>query len=660
MYKTRIKIFLGIITGVILLLLGRIAHLQIIRGEQYRRDYEQSIREVRLLPAARGQITDRAGRILAVDLPCKDFCLDYRFVTKDPRWVARQVRLICLRKGVSRQEAQQLYRQREAYTWRLANQLAREYDGDLVRTIGKIVERVQRIGRAARRRAGSEALRIREQQQAHPVVRAMSNERAVLVAEEVQAGKTVGATVRGSHKRFYPYGELACHVVGVTAPVTARDMARPIIPPEKADWLTRKRVNYEPDDAKGISGVEKMCEAMLRGRRGFRLLESGRPVPLVLQSAAAQAGGDVHLTLDLALQQPLTERLRATGHNGAVVVLSVPRGEVLAMVSTPTYDLNRYREQSARLFSDEVDLPLHNRAVMRLYPPGSTAKLVAAIAALSTGEITPHTTFHCRGRLFANNPGRWRCSGVHGAVSLHRGIMKSCNVYFYELGNLLRPLRMCKWFRMFGVHERPGTGLPEERAGFVPTREWMLRTQKRPFSVGDARQMAIGQGPLLVTPMHMANAVAIIARNGRMVQPRLVLEDDRQRVVRDLPIADGHLRGVRRGMESVVHQRGGTGYRVFHRPGTASPGVRLCGKTGTAEVSKQWVDLNRDGRIDAGEIVREGDMAWFVGFAPADDPQIAFAVVIEYVTKGGGASNAGPVAREIIRLCGDLGYLDTQ
>ncbi|HUS46740.1 MAG TPA: penicillin-binding transpeptidase domain-containing protein [Phycisphaerae bacterium] len=657
MYKTRVKIFLGIITGVITLLLCRIAHLQLVRGEQYRRDYEQSIRDIRLLPAARGQITDRLGRILAVDLPCKDFCLDYRFITKDPRWVDRQVALIRRQKGVSQTEAEQLYRQREACTWRLANQLAQECGSDLVQTVGQIVERVQRIGQAARQRAGSDALRIREEQQAHAVVRALPDERAVFAAEDVQAGRTVGATVRPSHRRYYPYGELACHVVGVTAPVTAQDLANPIVPAEQADWLTRKRINYEPDDTKGISGVEKMSESMLRGRRGYRLLESGRATPLVLESAPAEAGDDMHLTLDLALQQPLTEQLRATGHNGAVVVLSVPRGEVLAMVSVPTYDLNRYREESGRLFADEVDLPLYNRAVMSLYPPGSTAKLVAAIAALSTGKITPHSTFHCHGCLFPGEPWHWRCTGAHGAVSLHRGIMKSCNVYFYELGNLMGPLRLCEWHRMFGVHELPGTGLPAERAGFVPTQEWVLRTERRRFSVGDARQMAIGQGPLLVTPMHMANLVATIARNGRMVQPRLVLEDDRQRVVRDLPIADGHLREVRRGMESVVHERGGTGYRVFHQPGTQSPAVRLCGKTGTAQASRQWVDRNRDGRVDPGEIVREGDMAWFVGFAPADDPQIAFAVVIEYVTAGGGASNAGPVARELIRLCGELGYL---
>ena len=641
-------------------LLGRLAQLQIIRGEQYRRQYEQSVRRVQLLPAARGRITDRLGRILAVDQPCKDLCLDYPFLVGDPAWIAKQVSAIARHEGLPRDKADELYRQRAENTWRLAEELANRTDANLAVSVAKICQGVDRIRRNAQRQHGGESVVILEERQAHPAVTGLDDASAVLAELEVHSGRTVGAVVTPGSKRIYPYGDVACHVIGLTAPVTVQDQEKHNADLPETDWLARKRSSYEGDDVIGISGMEKGCESHLRGRRGYRIMETGQDEPVEIEGAPAEAGEDVHLTLDVKLQEHVAALLRATGKNGAAVVISVDRGEVLAMVSVPTYDLRRYRQEANSLFSDTIDLPLLNRAASMRYPPGSTAKPIMALAALSTGKITPETTFMCNGHLLADDTTHWRCTGAHEAVDLQRAIMHSCNIYFYDVGERLETPVICEWLRLFGIDRRTGTGLPEEKAGNVPSLEWLERNENRRHAVSDARQMGIGQGPILATPLEMANVMATIARNGRLMQPLLWLEQDTPREIRDLPLNARHVEAVRHGMWAVVNESGGTAYRPFHEPG-APLGVEVCGKTGTAQASAQRADLDRDGIVRPSEIVREGSMAWFAGFAPSRNPKIAVAVVVEYVNydiEGGGGANSGPIAREIVRWCRDAHYLD--
>ena len=629
MYKRRMRIFLALIVLVFAVLIGKLAHLQIGMGKELRREYEQSVRSICLLPAMRGQIMDRQGRILAVDKPCKDLCLAYRFLTSDPKWIGRQQRLIERAEGISRADADRVYQRRAENTWKLTARIARDMGTDPNATKADVIAMVTRWAR----RAGID---VREQFMAHPIGIGLDDATAMFVEAEIHSGRTVGASVRASHKRFYPYGRLACHIIGVTGQVT----------PAEGNWLARMGREYRAGDVIGKSGVEKMCEHLLGGRWGMRVTEHGGDEPVEIEHVPATAGSEVHLTLDIKLQEALTERMLATGHNGAVVVISVPRGEILAMVSTPTFDLNGYREQCEALFRDEVDLPLRNRAVTQLYPPGSTVKPMVALAALSAGRITEETTFTCRGRLFPGRRG-WRCPGRHGDVALVRAIKKSCNVYFYHVGELLGHRTLGEWFCMFGFQERPGTGLHEERRGLaLPTAEWMRRRYGRGFGRGDARLMAIGQGYVLASPLQMANAIATIARGGRFLPPLLALEGAPPRAPRDLPIAASHLAAVQRGMYQVVNERGGTGYKAFRN---SRLGVKVCGKTGTAEPPDQRV---------RGTVVRSGSMAWFTGYAPYGDPKIAFAVVVEYVTSGGGGTVAGPVAVDLIRACKKLGYLD--
>ena len=300
---------------------------------------------------------------------------------------------------------------------------------------------------------------------------------------------------------------------------------------------------------------------------------------------------------------------------------------------------------------------------MQCYQPGSTVKPIAALAALTDGKIGLNTTIDCRGYLY--NPDSFRCwiwkrSHVgHGPLTVEEGLQHSCNVFFYELGNRLGAPRLCEWFGLFGLADKPGMGLPSERAGTVPTEAWLQKHHKRTFQPGDARFMAVGQGLLTVTPVHMANAIATIARDGVFLTPTIALEGSPRQVRRDLPLAAAHLKAVREGMHRVVNDRQGTAYKYFHGPDVKPlEGIEICGKTGTATTAPQRIDSNEDGKIDLeDEIVREGDTAWFVGFAPFHHPQIAVAVTVEYVGAGGGGGNAGPIAREIVRACQELGYV---
>jgi len=403
--------------------------------------------------------------------------------------------------------------------------------------------------------------------------------------------------------------------------------------------------------------VEKMCEERLRGRRGYRVYRAGE----VVDSEPAQPGADVHLTVDVQLQEATAAAfVQGKGdETGAVVVLDVQSGDVLAMVSIPTYDLNRYHERDyyRRLSGELVSPPLLHRALKLMCAPGSTAKPVAALAALGAGRITQHTIFECIGGRFPHPqaPKCWIGSlgGEHGAIDLIEGLRYSCNVYFDHVGDVLGPDRLTEWYRRFGFGRRPGTGLPDEKAGVVLTDELSRKLANRDMNVGDAWQMAIGQGTFSATPLQVANAMATIARGGVFLSPVISLEGGPQRERWDLPLSPDAVAAVHEGMRQVVHHHRGTAHRYLDGPELDALGFEFCGKTGTAQVPPQWIDSDGDGRAD--QVVRSGDHAWFAGFAPAGNPQIAFAVLVEYA--GSGGSNAGPIALDIVRICRDFGYI---
>jgi penicillin-binding protein 2 len=646
LYSRRIKTFLALIGLVFLGVAARLWHLQMVRGQDYRLQIEQSLQKLDILPASRGQILDRQGAVLAIDEPCFEFCLDYRllysWVSGDPnsafaaeaaRWRERQkAQLIKSGAAADRQQAQELYDRRVADTWRAARELVGSGE-ELYRVAQRIVARVEAI----RASVPDPSQLVREQTWSHPVATGL--DQATAVELKARIDRMPGASVRPSFKRRYPYGNLACHVIGITGEVSAEEQERFNLSSEYADPTARLRSNYLGGDAIGKSGIERMCESTLRGRRGCqrRHKASGE----VMEDTPTVQGGNVPLTLDIDLQEELT-RLFPAGASGCIVVLSVERGEVLAMVSIPTFDLNRYRYDFKVLAADEVYFPLRHRAVSRLYPPGSAVKPLVALAALGDGDVNVETTFQCTGYLDEGDPNHWRCwtakRGMpgHGPMNVSDGLKNSCNVYFYHLGQALGAERLAHWLSLFGFTSLPGSGLSEERSGVADANA----------SLSESRLMAIGQGPIAVTPLHVANAMAAVAR-GAFYSPLLVLEGGPQQVRRPLPLSQAHLKAVREGMRRVVDEPGGTAYKAFHGGDFEPLGVEVCGKTGTATVASLEVEGGED---------RTGDMAWFAGYAPYDDPRIALAVVVEYV-EGGAAANAAPVAREAIRACIRRGYL---
>lgn len=653
MYKRRLKIFMGLVAAGLLVLVARLAHLQIVRGQDFRHEIDRAMRNTELLPALRGRIMDRNGRILAIDQPCFDFCLDYRFITSDPDWVARQKRRIARAEKVDADEAAEIYQRRRMATWRTAVEASGSL-ADVEESAQTIVRRVRRVLKIVldyrrRHNMDTEGFHIALEHEFHPVVTALDERRAVAIKRRI--GRTVGAVVRPSHRRWYPYEDLACHLVGLTGEVSPEDQKTRNLP-DDAPWLEQMLTNYLDGDPIGRRGVEKLCEPVLRGRRGYRRMS--RDTGEVLARRPAAQGGDVHMTIDVDLQRRAKEIFRAQqpAANGAVVILSLPRREVLAAVSVPTFDLNTYRQEADELFRDNLNFVLRCRALTQLYPVGSTAKPVSAIAALSEGVISPAWTSRCDGYLFPQYRDRFRCwiagRGAHGNLDVVGAIKHSCNIFFYRVGEAMERRRagmLRDWFGLFGFLDPPGAGLPEERAGTIGT----------DLHVGEARMIAIGQGPSAATPMHVANAVATIASGGEFAAPTLVLEGGPDRVRRQLPVRPEHVRAVARGMHKVADEPGGTAYKYFHGGGVLPLGFGVAGKSGTAQTAPQRVDTNGDGVID---IVRDGNMAWFSGFAPYDDPRVAFAVVVEYVGEGGGSSVAGPIAREVLRACKDLGYVD--
>jgi penicillin-binding protein 2 len=641
MYKRRVIVFLVLILLVFLGLLGRLYDLQILRGSDSRKAFDEGQVQTDTLPALRGEILDNHGNYLARNVSCFEFCMDYRLMVGDVNWAKKQQRTIArgLARGgkvssAHREDAERMFQEMAEKSRSLAAEAcgSAEKRDDIV--FG-IVDRVEEL--ISRRRE-----RPIEADSQHALITELDEKTAAALRTKLTG--TIGVSVRSAMKRQYPRGETACHIIGVTGPVTARDRDR--YNDANIDELTRLREEYRLDDVIGQFGVEKLCEQALRGLRGYRQTGVAGGGEVVVP---AQHGKDVHLSMDVELQDELTKKYRQTfpGKNGCAVLLNVRDGTVLAMISIPAFDLNNYRQDYARLLNDDFDHPLIQRAIARGYAPGSTAKPLAALAALGSGVITPQTTFTCEGRLF---PGKdyLKCTSTHGTLDLVEGIAKSCNVYFYHVGERVEhyhPGKLMETYRAFGYGEKLCTGLADETAGKLPDQ----------IDPQAARMLAIGQGPITVTPLHVAVAMGTIARRGQYISPSVVMGDSSQ-VKRKIDIPESMYEAIHRGMHGVT-QSGGTAQGAFR---DANLGFDVCGKSGTAQTPPQWKDRNGDGRMQDDEVLRRGNMVWFAGFAPYGHPQVAFAMMVEYVDwdeEGGGAKVVAPFAIEALRACKARGYI---
>ncbi|MDH3580036.1 MAG: penicillin-binding protein 2 [Hyphomicrobiales bacterium] len=394
----------------------------------------------------------------------------------------------------------------------------------------------------------------------------------------------------------------------------------------------------------GKSGVERGFERALRGVAGNVKLEvdaRGRAIRK-LEQIGAHKGRELVLTIDEHIQAKAMERI-AEERRAAIVALDARTGEIIAMASTPSYDLNSIvKGLTANYWNDLAsapDDPMTNKAVRGQYPPGSTFKMVTALAGLEAGVITEKTKFHCYGGYSYHRAhfGCWKRGG-HRAVRLHKAIKQSCDVYFYTVAEKIGIKKLSAMGRKLGLGQTYDFGFPQQKAGVMPTPGWKRATLGLPWYGGETIIAGIGQGFVLTTPLQLAVMTARIA-TGRQVVPRIVRPDPDEpaKLPEKLGIPEDHLQAVRTGMWAVVNEGGGTAGRA--RLGIA--GVEMAGKTGTSQVNSA-----SSGRKSSQLKWEQRDHGLFVAFAPADNPRYAVAVVVEH--GGSGSRAASPVARDIM------------
>jgi penicillin-binding protein 2 len=440
--------------------------------------------------------------------------------------------------------------------------------------------------------------------------------------------------------RTYPYGELTAHAVGYVSRIS------------EADLKTLDPSLYSGTYHIGKSGIEKTYESLLHGRTGHQELETnvqGRSIG-VLNTVPPVPGADLRLSLDIALQRAATDALGE--YNGAVVALEPATGRVLAFVSKPSFDPNPFVYGIPKADYDRLqaspDRPLYNRALRGGYPPGSTVKPFEGLAGLEVGDIPADRRVSCPGYFQLPNSSHqyrdWR-KGGHGAVDLKSAITQSCDVYFYKLALSVGIDKLSEFMGRFGFGKRTGVDIPGELPGVYPSKEWKKKHSKYPWFPGETVITGIGQGYVLVTPVQLARATAILANRGRVVTPRLLdaAQGGAGAAVResggdDLAIAPEHWDTVIQAMIDVVHSARGTAKSI-----AAGLSYHVAGKTGTAQV----FSVGQGQKYRESEVSKEmRDHALFIAFAPAEQPRIAVAVLAEH--GGHGGSVAAPVARAVM------------
>ncbi|NWF50857.1 MAG: penicillin-binding protein 2 [Ignavibacteriaceae bacterium] len=424
-------------------------------------------------------------------------------------------------------------------------------------------------------------------------------------------------------QRGYPSGIVGAHVFGYTKEISAKQLQ------EEKDY-------YTPGDYVGHSGIEKKYEKVLRGKKGFNyvLVDSrGREFDKFKDGemdTQSIKGEDLVLGIDADVQRIAEEEMK--GRRGAVVAIEPSTGEIIALVSSPDFDLNQFsyvttRDYLNKLYSDP-DKPMFNRATMSLKPPGSTYKMLAAIAALDLGVITTSTTFYCGGGFTF---GRFfKCHGSHGAVNVVHAIEKSCNTFFYKL---IYEIGLEKWYeygKKFGFGTKTGIDIGEESAGFIPNTAFYEKIYGPNWPKSIMASLGIGQGEVSVTPLQLAQYVALIANNGKSFVPHVVkgYRDDMTKELVPFKFKEINT-GVKKEVFDIVKEGM---FLVVNGSGTATHirmnEIKIAGKTGTAQ--------NPHGK----------DHAFFIGFAPYENPRIAIAIVVENV--GFGGTHAAPIAKKLI------------
>ncbi len=588
---------LGLMLFCFVVLLGRLWYLQVIRGSYFKERSENNRVRTQYLPPPRGKILDRHGEVIAKNRPSYDIVL---YVTE-----------------VGDVES-------------VLQQLAQLTDTPYEALYAKY-EKGKRVARFI------------------PRVLLPHVDREIIAKVKANRWRLPGIDVRYRPSRWYVHGDLAAHLIGYIREIDEAQLKSPAY-----------AAYYRSGDLVGKYGLERKWEQSLQGRRGRKnIVVNVHGVKINDLTATdpsyqteAIAGQSIKLTIDLDVQRAADEALKEI--KGGVVALQVDTGEVLAMASSPRFDPNIFTgDLSAQEWSDIVSGPgkkLNNRAMQGTYPPGSTFKTIMGIAALEEGVVGPHETVYCPGH-YTFGGRRFHChkrSG-HGNVDLKQAIIQSCDVYFYVVGQRLGVDRIHDYANRFGLGHATGIDLYHERPGLVPSTAWKKKrfegTEQEKWYPGETLSVAIGQGANLATPLQMAVATAAISNGGKVFKPQLLKgiygaegtfqdESFSPEVVGKLSAQKRSLKLVQDAMVGVVHAEKGTARRA-RLP--EEWGIRVAGKTGTSQV----VSLAKKG-----ESKKYEHHAWFIGYAPADKPEIAVAALIENGGHGGVA--AAPVVRQVL------------
>ena len=572
----RVRLLAGAVSGLLVAIGAGFWFVQIVQGDYYRELAENN--RLRKLPimAPRGLIYDRDGRLLVENVPSYNLMLD------------------------------------------------RSRSPDLARSMA--------VAAAVLGRSAEELAALMER------YRSIPGFRPVLLGENLTLAQVarIGAAgleypefeVEVQHLRLYRHGEQTAPVLGYLGEATQ-------------DEIDRSQGRLSPGDLVGKKGIEQTHDRELRGRDGERavVVDSRGKLLEEFRRVSSDPGENLTLALDLELQQEAMRWFEGEDKVGAVVAMDPRNGEILALVSAPSYNPNQFarrlQEDEWKALLEAPHNPLQNRALQNTYSPGSVFKIVMLTAALTEGVVSEHDRVHCSGAAYIYGR-RFRCwkKGGHGSVDARGALKHSCDVYFYTIGKKLEIERIAKYARLFGLGTPTGVDLAGEKKGLVPDPQWSLAVRKMPWYPGETISVSIGQGPVLMTPLQMAEMMATVANGGRRVMPHLV----KGRATAHPPAValDPHaLQVVREGLWAVVNEPGGTAYwsaRV--------EGADMAGKTGTVQV------IGQAQRTDARALpFKHRDHAWFASFAPVSDPRLVVVVFAEH--GGSGSKAAAPIAQAI-------------
>ena len=567
----------------------RMVNLQVEQADQFRLLAEENRINIRLIPPARGELYDRNGKVIAQNVP------SYRIV------------------------------------------VVPEDAGD----VDAVIQRLQLLVRIDPEDLERGLEEMRRSPPFLPITLAEQVSWEDVSRVSVNAPALPGVTAEVGLTRVYPRGPDFAHVAGYVGPVSDYDLNQ-LQDPDPLLRIPRFQI--------GKVGLEAKREDLLRGKAGAKRVEvnaTGR-VMRELDRTEGRPGADVQLTVDADLQSYVQARLGS--ESASAIVMDCETGDLLAIASSPIFDPNLFVRGISvadyRALTEDPYRPLASKSVQGIYPPGSTFKMITAMAALEDGLITPDETVYCPGHMELSGR-RFHCwrRGGHGNVDLQNSLKQSCDVYFYDIAQRVGMDKISVMVKKFGLGIKHDVPMSAVARGLAPDRAWKPRVRGEDWLVGDTANAAIGQGFVLASPLQLSVMTARLA-TGRSVSPRLIksidgIEQPRQSG-EPLDVNENHLRMVRRGMYAVSNDRRGTAYgsRVI------ADEYRMAGKTGTSQVRNITESERRSG------VVRNEDLPWerrdhalFVNYAPADAPKIAVSVVVEH--GGGGSTAAAPIARDI-------------